>query len=50
MIAWDAGILLVGDGTEVRAPLVTGNLFSGQFEGKGGVQLRGRAGCVGRRR
>lgn len=47
VIAWDAGVLLVGDGTEVRAPLVTGNLFSGQFEGKGGVQLSGPGGLRG---
>ena len=47
VIAWDAGVLLVGDGTEVHAPLVTGNLFSGQFEGKGGVQLSGPGGLRG---
>ena len=47
VIAWDAGVLLVTDGTEVRAPLVTGNLFSGQFEGKGGVQLFGPGGLRG---
>lgn len=41
VIAWDAGVLLVGDGTQVSAPMVTGNLFSGQFEGKGGVLMTG---------
>ena len=41
VIAWDAGVLLVADGTRVSAPLVTGNMFSGQFEGKGGVVMSG---------
>ena len=41
VIAWDAGVLLVGDGTQVSAPMMTGNLFSGQFEGKGGVLMTG---------
>ena len=39
--AYDAGVLLVADGTRLSAPEVTGNLFSGQFEGKGGVRLLG---------
>ena len=37
----DAGVLLVADGTQLTAPLVTGNLFAGQFEGTGGVKLAG---------
>lgn len=41
VVASDAGVLLVADGTRLSAPLVTGNLFSGQFEGKGGVRLVG---------
>ena len=39
--AYDAGVLLVADGTWLNAPEVTGNLFSGQFEGRGGVRLVG---------
>ncbi len=41
VVVYDAGVLLVADGTRLSAPLVTGNLFSGQFEGKGGVTLAG---------
>lgn len=41
VVAYDAGVLLVADGTRLQAPRVTGNLFSGQFEGKGGVLLDG---------
>ncbi|MDP1823980.1 MAG: hypothetical protein Q8L48_12085 [Archangium sp.] len=41
VIAWDAGVLLLTDGTQLTAPLVTGNLFAGQFTGKGGVTLSG---------
>lgn len=41
VIAWDAGVLLLADGTQLSAPLVTGNLFAGQFTGKGGVTLAG---------
>ena len=39
--AYDAGVFLVADGTRLSAPEVTGNLFSGQFEGRGGVRLVG---------
>jgi hypothetical protein len=42
VIAWDAGVLLIADGTQLKAPLVTGNLFAGQFTGTGGVTLAGR--------
>lgn len=42
--AWDAGVTLVGDGTHISAPLVTGNLFAGQFEGTGGVTLESGGG------
>lgn len=42
--AWDAGVLLVSDGTRLHAPLVTGNLFAGQFVGQGGVTMTGRGG------
>ncbi len=41
VVVYDAGVLLVSDGTRLSAPLVTGNVFSGQFEGKGGVTLAG---------
>lgn len=41
VVVYDAGVLLIADGTQLNAPLVTGNLFSGQFEGKGGVKLAG---------
>lgn len=41
VVVHDAGVLIVRDGTRLSAPLVTGNLFSGQFEGKGGVKLAG---------
>ena len=41
VVVHDAGVLIVRDGTQLSAPLVTGNLFSGQFEGKGGVKLAG---------
>ncbi len=37
----DAGVFMVADGSKLSAPIVTGNLFSGQFEGKGGVTLAG---------
>lgn len=42
--AWDAGVTLVADGTRINAPVVTGNLFAGQFEGQGGVTLEGPGG------
>lgn len=41
VVVHDAGVLIVRDGTQLSAPLVTGNLFSGQFEGKGGVKMVG---------
>lgn len=41
VVASDAGVLLVADGTRLSAPIVTGNLFSGQFVGQGGVTLEG---------
>jgi len=41
VVASDAGVLLVADGTRLSAPVVTGNLFSGQFVGQGGVRLEG---------
>ncbi len=41
VVVYDAGVLLIADGTRLSAPLVTGNLFSGQFEGTGGVTLAG---------
>ena len=41
VVALDAGVLLVADGTRLSAPVVTGNLFSGQFVGHGGVTLVG---------
>ena len=41
VVAYDAGVLLIADGTQLRAPLVTGNLFAGQFVGEGGVHLAG---------
>jgi hypothetical protein len=41
VVVHDAGVLIVRDGSQLSAPLVTGNLFSGQFEGKGGVKLAG---------
>jgi hypothetical protein len=41
VVVHDAGVLIVRDGSQLTAPLVTGNLFSGQFEGKGGVTLSG---------
>lgn len=44
--AWDAGVLLVSDGSRLHAPLVTGNLFAGQFVGQGGVTLTGPGGLV----
>lgn len=37
----DAGVLLIADGTRLSAPMVRGNLLSGQFEGRGGVTLSG---------
>lgn len=39
VVATDAGVLLVTDGTKITAPLVTGNLFAGQFVGQGGVTM-----------
>lgn len=44
VIAYDAGVLLVAEGTQLHAPRVTGNLFAGQFEGKGGVTIEGQNG------
>jgi hypothetical protein len=44
VVAYDAGVLLVADGTKLSAPLVTGNLFSGQFVGSGGVRMAGPKG------
>lgn len=41
VVAYDAGVLLLADRTRLSAPLVTGNLFAGQFVGKGGVRLAG---------
>jgi len=41
LTARDAGVLLVRDGTRLRADLVTGNFLSGQLEGRGDVQLLG---------
>lgn len=41
VVVHDAGVLIVRDGTQLGAPLVTGNLFSGQFVGTGGVTMRG---------
>ena len=41
VVAYDAGVLLIADGTQLSAPLVTGNLFAGQFVGQGGVHLAG---------
>ncbi len=41
VVVYDAGVLLIADGTRLTAPLVTGNFFSGQFEGRGGVTLAG---------
>ena len=41
VVATDAGLLNVADGSRLTAPLVTGNIFSGQFEGKGGVRMAG---------
>lgn len=42
--AFDAGVLLVSDGTQLLAPVVTGNFFAGQFVGKGGVTMAGPGG------
>ena len=41
VVVYDAGVLLIADGTRLSAPLVTGNFFAGQFEATGGVQLAG---------
>ncbi len=41
VVATDAGVLIVADGSRLSAPMVTGNIFSGQFEGKGGVRMVG---------
>ena len=41
VVVYDAGVLLIADGTRLSAPLVKGNLFAGQFEGTGGVKLAG---------
>lgn len=41
VVAFDAGVRLVSDGTQLSAPLVTGNLFAGQFVAKGGVRMVG---------
>jgi hypothetical protein len=39
VVASDAGVTLVSNGTKLRAPRVTGNLFAGQFVGQGGVTM-----------
>ena len=44
LVAHDAGVLLVRDGTRLTAPLVTGNFLSGQLEGTGGVVMFGKGG------
>lgn len=44
VVASDAGVRFVSNGSLLRAPLVTGNLFAGQFVGQGGVTLDGPGG------
>lgn len=41
LVARDAGVTVLRDGTRVTAPLVTGNFLSGELEGEGGVRLTG---------
>lgn len=48
LVARDAGVLIVRDGTKLLAPRVTGNFLSGQLEGSGGVTMTGPGGVVGR--
>jgi hypothetical protein len=48
LVARDAGVLLVRDGTRLLAPRVTGNFLSGQLEGTGGVTMSGPGGVKGR--
>jgi hypothetical protein len=47
LLALDAGILLVRDGTRLTAPMVRGNFLSGQLEGSGGVAMVGPKGMRG---
>lgn len=47
LVALDAGVLLVRDGTQLSAPVVRGNFLAGQLEGQGGVTLRGPKGLSG---
>lgn len=47
LLALDAGILLVRDGTRLTAPMVRGNFLSGQLEGSGGVSMVGPKGMLG---
>lgn len=44
LVAHDAGVLLVRDGTRLTAPLVTGNFLTGQLVGQGGVTMVGQGG------
>jgi hypothetical protein len=48
LVARDAGVLIVRDGTKLKAPRVTGNFLSGQLEGSGGVTMTGPGGVLGR--
>lgn len=48
LVAHDAGVLVVRDGTRITAPLVTGNFVAGRLEAEGGVRLTGRDGVVAR--
>lgn len=48
LVARDAGVLLVRDGTRLQAPRVTGNFVAGRLEAEGGVRLQGRGGVEGR--
>lgn len=40
-VAYDVALTFPSHGTRLSAPLVTGNLLSGQFTGQGGVRLEG---------
>ena len=46
LVAFDAGVTVVRDGTHVTAPLVRGNFLAGDLEGEGGVSLRGANGLT----
>lgn len=47
LVALDAGVLLVRDGTRLTAPVVRGNFLNGQLEGSGGVTMVGPKGLQG---